>query len=68
MKLQFVTVMETGASELLPLHPETVRVFLILKAPRADGMKKPPNKNPSPLSPPWPAVRHSRARPHSVPG
>ena len=62
MKLQFVTVKETGASELLPLHPETVRVFLILKEPRADGKPKPRLANPSPLPSPWFAARRSRAR------
>ena len=64
MKLQFVTVPETGASELLPLHPETVRVFLILKGPRPDGTSKPPAKNPSPLPAPWQPVRRSHARVH----
>ncbi len=68
MKLQFVTVMETGASELLPLHPETVRVFLILKGPRADGSSKPPAKNPSPIPPPWESVRRSHARVRPSPG
>jgi len=67
VKLQFVTVMETGASELLPLHPETVRVFLILKGPRADGKTR-PSTNPSPLPEPWQAVRHSRARGQPFPG
>ncbi len=67
MKLQFVTVTETGASELLPLHPETVRVFLILKEARADG-KTGPRPNPSPLPPPWQAVRRSRARVRPSPG
>lgn len=67
MKLQFVTVMETGASELLPLHPETVRVFLILKGPRPDK-KSGPQTNPSPPATPWPAVRRSRARGQPSPG
>ena len=61
MKLQFVAVRETGASELLPLHPETVRVFLILKGERADGTTR-SHLNPSPLPAPQPTVRHSRAR------
>ncbi len=68
MKLQFVTVMETGASELLPLHPETVRVFLDLKGPRADGPSRPPAKKPSPLPAPWQAVRRSHVRVHPAPG
>ncbi len=67
MKLQFVTVMETGASELLPLHPETVRVFLILKGPRTDPKSR-PSKNPSSPPAPWAAVRHSRARGQPSPG
>lgn len=67
MKLQFVTVMETGASELLPLHPETVRVFLILKGPRPDRKSK-ASTNPSPPPEPWPSVRRSRGRARSSPG
>ena len=67
MKLQFVTVTETGASELLPLHPETVRVFLILKGPRTVGTTR-PSTTPSPLPEPWQAVRRSRARGHPSPG
>ena len=67
MKLQFVTVTETGASELLPLNPETVRVFRILKEARADGTTR-PRPNPSPLPAPWQAVRHSRARVRSSVG
>ena len=59
MKLQFVTVSESGASELLPLHPETVRVFLIVKEPRADGKPGPSTRKPSPLPAPWQAVRRS---------
>ncbi len=68
MKLQFVTVSETGASELLPLHPETLRVFLILKEPRKDRKSKPSDTNPSPRPTPRQAVRHSRARARPVPG
>jgi hypothetical protein len=59
VKLQFVTVSEMGASELLPLHPETVRVFLIVKEPRADGKPKAHVAQPSPLPTPWPTVRRS---------
>jgi len=62
VKLQFVTVSETGASELLPLHPETVRVYLILKEPRADRKPKPSDVDPSPLPTPRQAVRRSSAR------
>ena len=64
MKLQFVTVSETGASELLPLHPETLRVFLILKEPRPSGKPKPSDSNPSAFPTPRQAVRPSRARAH----
>lgn len=61
MKLQFVTVSETGASELLPLHPETVRVFLIVKEARPAGKPGPSTDKPSPLPAPWQAVRRSPA-------
>ncbi len=61
MKLQFVTVREAGASVLLPLHPETVRVFMILKEARADGKPRPPPGS-FPLPAPSAAVRPSRAR------
>ncbi len=64
MKLQFVTVSETGASELLPLHPETLRVFLILKETRGDRKSKPSDNNPSPPPTPRPAVRRYPARAH----
>lgn len=67
MKLQFVAVSETGASELLPLHPETVRVFLILKEARADGKSRPSDPKPSPLPTLWHAVRRSRGRPRASP-
>lgn len=66
MKLQFVTVSETGASELLPLHPETVRVFLIVKELRADGKPGPSFVKPSPLPAPWDAVRRSPTRTRKV--
>ncbi len=63
MKLQFVTVSETGASELLPLHPETVRVFLIVKGPRAEKKTEPSAPKPSPPPMPGLAARRSlRAR------
>lgn len=62
MKLQVVTVSETGASELLPLRPETLRVFLITKETRQAGKPKPSDSNPSPLPAPWQAVRRSPAR------
>lgn len=68
VKLQFITVSETGASELLPLHPETLRVFLILKEARSDRKSKPSDSNPSPLPAPGLAVRHSRARVHPAMG
>ena len=61
MKLHIVTVSETGVSELLPLHPETVRVFLILKEPRADGTFRPSFGSPSLPAPTAPAVRRSFA-------
>jgi hypothetical protein len=61
VKLQFVTVSETGGSELLPLHPETVRVFLIMKEARADRNPRPPTHVPFPLPAPWQAVRRSSA-------
>ncbi len=61
MNLQFVTVSETGASEHLPLHPETVRVFPIGKEARPDGKPRPSTPKPSPLPAPWQAVRRSPA-------
>ena len=64
MKLQLVTVSETGASELLPLHPETLRVFLILKEARSDRKPKPSDANPSPLPTPRHAVRRYLGRAH----
>ena len=59
MKLQFVAVSETGASELLPLHPETVRVFLIMKESRAEKKTEPSSPKPSPSPAPWLAARRS---------
>lgn len=68
MKLQFVTVSETGASEFLPLHPETLRVFLILREARKDRKPEPSDKNHSPPPTPGQAVRRSRARGRPLPG
>lgn len=51
MNLPFVTVTDARASELLPLHPKTVRVFLVFEEARADGTTK-PLPMPSPLPAP----------------
>lgn len=59
MKIQFVAVSEVGASELLPLHPETMRVFLIVKEPRTDGKPRAPASKPTPLPMPREPVRRS---------
>ncbi|HYM39148.1 MAG TPA: hypothetical protein VEY12_03235 [Thermoplasmata archaeon] len=64
MELQFVTVSETGASELLPLHSETVRVFLIVRESRADGRPGSLHAKPSPLPTLGPTVRRSSGRAH----
>jgi hypothetical protein len=67
VKLQFVAVSETGASEHLPLHPETLRVFLILKEARRDGKSKPSEATPSTPPTPGRSVRRSSARVLAVP-
>jgi hypothetical protein len=57
VELQFITVSETGASELLPLRPETIRVFLVIREPRVTWKPEPPVSKTSTLPAPWLAVR-----------
>ncbi len=57
MKLQFVTVPEAGASELLPLSSGTLRVFLIVGETSADGDPRPSSARRPSLRAPWDTVR-----------